>query len=131
MIGNLRDKELAVLGVDFDPEVLRVLRHRGVPVRYGDAEDMDFPENLPLAGARWMVSTLPQLESNLTLLKALPNQGYSGRIAVTSHDEAGVLKLLRAGADMFLNPYTNAADFAALQLAAELKLTVVSKVTGQ
>lgn len=118
LIKNLQDKGVAVLGVDFDPEVVRTLRHHGVPVRYGDAEDMDFPESLPLSGARWVVSTLPQLKLNLTLLRALGNCGYGGKAAVTAHDETDAHVLRRAGADMVLNPFSNAADFAALELAA-------------
>lgn len=118
LIKNLQNQGYAVLGVDFDPEVVRALRHHGVPVRYGDAEDMDFPESLPLSGARWVVSTLPQRELNLTLLRALDNHGYGGKMAVTAHDDTDAHALRRAGADMVLNPFTNAADFAALELAA-------------
>ncbi len=118
LIKSLHKRGYAVLGVDFDPEVVRRLRHQDIPVRYGDAEDMDFPESLPLSGTQWVVSTLPQRELNLTLLRAFSNHGYGGRMAVTAHDEADAHALRRAGADMVLNPFTNAADFAALELSA-------------
>ncbi len=117
LIKNLQDKGIAVLGVDFDPEVVRNLRHHGMAVRFGDAEDMDFPESLPLSGASWVVSTLPQLKLNLTLLHALSGQGYGGKVAVTAHDENDAHLLRKAGADLVLDPFSNAADFAVLELA--------------
>ncbi len=119
LIKNLQEKGVAVLGVDFDPEVVRALRHHGVPARFGDAEDLDFPESLPLSGARWVVCTLPQRELNLTLLRALSNHGYAGSIAVTAHNETDTHALRRAGASLVLNPFTNAADFAALELTSQ------------
>jgi len=120
LIKSLRDKNIAVLGVDFDPEMVRVFRRHGIPVRFGDAEDLDFPETLPLAGARWVVSTLPQRELNLTLLRALANHGYAGGIAVTAHGETDGRLLQNAGAHLILYPFMNAADFAALELAARI-----------
>ena len=120
LIKSLRDKNIAVLGVDFDPEMVRVFRRHGIPVRFGDAEDLDFPETLPLAGARWVVSTLPQRELNLTLLRALANHGYAGGIAVTAHGETDGHLLQSAGAHLILYPFMNAADFAALELAARI-----------
>ena len=117
LIGSLHDTGYAVLGVDFDPEVARTLRHRGIAVRYGDAEDLDFPESLPLAEANWVVSTLPQLQLNLTLLHALSQHHFSGKVAVTAHNENDAGQLRRAGADVVLDPFSNAADFAALALA--------------
>jgi len=121
LIGSLHDKGYAVLGVDFDPEVARTLRHRGIPVRYGDAEDLDFPESLPLAEANWVVSTLPQLQLNLTLLHALSQYHFSGKVAVTAHNENDAIQLRRAGADVVLDPFSNAADFAVLELTGSIR----------
>jgi hypothetical protein len=45
--------------VDFDPEAVRDWHRRGLPARFGDAEDPDFLESLPLPHTRWVVSTLP------------------------------------------------------------------------
>jgi hypothetical protein len=127
LIKSLMDKGIAVLGVDFDPEVVRILRHQGVPVHYGDAEDLDFPGSLPLNAACWVVSTLPQRELNLTLLRSLSSHGYAGGIAVTAHDETDGRFLQSAGAHIILFPFMNAADFAALELASRI---AADKQTG-
>ncbi|MDV7398004.1 NAD-binding protein, partial [Arthrospira platensis SPKY1] len=55
---GLQEAELQVLGVDFDPEVARGTRRKGLAVRYGDGTDTDFLESLPITGAAWIVSTL-------------------------------------------------------------------------
>lgn len=125
LIKNLMDNGIAVLGIDFDPEVVRSLRRQGVPVHYGDAEDLDFPASLPLNAASWVVSTLPQREMNLALLRGLSAHGYTGSIAVNAHHEADGLLLQSAGAHLILYPFMNAADFAALQLAGQLKPTEI------
>jgi Kef-type K+ transport system membrane component KefB len=79
---------LRVLGVDVDPEVVRDERGRRMEVRFGDAQDIDFVESLPLAGVPWVVSTLPDLESERALLHALETRGFEGSIAVVARDQA-------------------------------------------
>lgn len=116
---QLKKRGLAILGVDFDPENVRVMRRKGIPMRFGDAEDLDFPETLPLSNVRWVVSTLPQPEVNLTLLRALENVGYIGKVAVTAHNEPEGKILDHAGADRVLYPFIDAADFAAEIIAGE------------
>ena len=59
---GLKERGCRVLGVDFDPDLVRRLREAGHSVVYGDAEDPEFASTLPLASARWVVSSVPQLE---------------------------------------------------------------------
>jgi len=112
--------ETSVLGVDFDPETVAHCRQRGIPIRFGDAEDPTFPETLPLAGTRWVVSTLPQLDVNLGLLDALRRHGYRGRVAMTAHAPADILRLEHAGVDRVLQPFDDAAEFAARAIGQEM-----------
>jgi len=116
---RLKERGLAVLGVDFDPENVRTMRRKGIPMRFGDAEDLDFPGSLPLANVRWVVSTLPQPDVNLTLMRALDNQGYTGKVAVTAHNEPEGHILGKAGAHHVLYPFMDAAEFAAEVIAGE------------
>ncbi len=121
LLRRLTERGLRVLGVDFDPEVVRSLRHGGMQVRFGDAEDQEFPEHLPLASARFVVSTLPEAPVNLRLLHALRAHGFAGRVAVTAHGEADATRLQRAGASRILWPYRDAAEFAAEMIDGELQ----------
>ena len=116
----LQEQNLRMLGVDFDPEIVRICQRHGMKVRFGDAEDPAFPETLPLAGAHWVVSTLPQPELNLVLMDALRYHGFTGRLAMTAHNDRDAKRLTHAGADKVLFPFNDAADFAANIIANEM-----------
>lgn len=117
---RLAGSGLQVLGVDFDPEVLRHARSGACRVLFGDAEDDEFIAHLPLAEARWVVSTLRNEEVDRGLLDALRKHGFTGHIAVTAHNAAQGHRLLHAGADEILLPFHDAADFAARRIARDL-----------
>ena len=118
---NLRRRGKQVLGVDFDPQAVAECRAEGLPVRYGDAEDPDILEYLPLAGARWVVNAAPGREANLTLLRSLQGHGYRGKVVLTAHSAAEVQLFHEAGADKVLFPFADGAEQAvdALGGAAE------------
>jgi Kef-type K+ transport system membrane component KefB len=113
---ELSDRSLKVLGVDFDPDVLRRYRECDCAVVYGDAEDPDFAATLPLSHAGWVVSTVPQLAVNLALLQSLARHGFPGRIATTAHNAHSADELRRAGSDIVLLPFHDAAIEAADRL---------------
>ncbi len=117
---RLAEMGVGVLGVDFDPETVRRLRRQGLAVRFGDGQDPDFLESLPLADVPWVVSTLPDLESNRMLLHALAERGYGGEVAVVARDEAQGTALKRAGAPTVLYPFRDAVDFTVEHLTALL-----------
>jgi len=123
LLEQLRAAGVKAIGVDFDPEAVRELRRRHLPVRFGDGEDPDFVETLPLAQARWVITTFPQWESNRALLHALQAAHFKGRIAGAVRDAAHGRALAAAGVQRILNPFDDAADHAAQSLAATLRET--------
>ncbi|MDZ7857728.1 cation:proton antiporter family protein [Sphaerotilus sp.] len=118
---QLRAEGVAVIGVDFDPEAVRALQARGLPVVFGDGEDPDFLESLPLRQTRWVITTFPQWESNRALLHALQVAHYHGRIVAAVRDAAHGHALAEAGVDQILNPFDDAADHAAARLARDIR----------
>jgi Kef-type K+ transport system membrane component KefB len=112
IIRLLCEQGTETLGVDFDPEAMREWGRREVPVVYGDAEDPELAEALPLERARWVVSTVPRREAGLILLEGLGRRGFGGRVAVTAHDDEDAEALRAAGAAVVLRPYMDAADDA-------------------
>ena len=110
----------SVLGVDFSPVAVRNARQQGFDVVYGDATDPEFLAHLPLHDADWVVSAVPEHDTGLThddprrsLLRALKDLGFRGRIGVAAHHEATADLLREAGADLVLMPYADAAAQAA------------------
>lgn len=127
---GLRQNGVSVLGVDFDPDLVRNWQRNGHAACYGDANDTHFPETLPLAGVKWVISALPPPRETVTegnlqvaLIQALRDHEYRGKIAVTAHTPSAVSALKRAGADLVLLPFHDAAASAvnALISAVERK----------
>ena len=114
---NLISRGKKVLAVDFDPQVVAA-GTEACPVCYGDAEDPELLGHLPLRRARWVVNAIPGAEANLTLLKALRDQGYSGKVVLTAHNQREADSYRQAGADKVLWPFVDAAEQAVDYLSA-------------
>ncbi len=121
LLSQLQGHGIRALGVDFDPEAVRALRRQGLAVRFGDGENPDFLETLAMRDVPWVVTTLPQWESNRAFLHALRGAGFRGRVAGVARDEAHAAALGRVGVERVLHLFNDAADNAARMLAAELK----------
>jgi Kef-type K+ transport system membrane component KefB len=113
---KLHEDGLRVLGVDFDPETVDTLRPRGLDLRFGDSQDHDFLDSLPLERACWIISTLPDLHSNRQLLRALAQRDLSGEVAIVARDDAQGAALKQAGAPVVLYPMRNPVDHVAGQI---------------
>ncbi|MFP5451684.1 MAG: cation:proton antiporter [Thermoleophilia bacterium] len=109
---GLRDGGQRVLGVDFDPRALEGAAGAGLSTLYGDAQDPELPESLPLAGVHTVVSTLRLHDADRALLHALRQHGFEGRVALTAQAPGERSSLDRAGADVILEPFRDAADAA-------------------
>ncbi|MGF1545928.1 MAG: cation:proton antiporter [Thiotrichales bacterium] len=117
LLEQLRAQAVPVIGVDFDPEAIRTLRRRRLPVYFGDGEDPAFLESLPLARVEWVVTTLPEWVHNRALLHALNEIGYTGKIAGVVRDDAHESELRTAGVERVISLFNDAADHAAADLA--------------
>ena len=107
------ERGVDVLAVDFDPEVIRLARRQGLRVHYGDLENRDFLAELDLDRVRWVVSTVPDMKTNVGLIQALRERGFAGALAVAAHSEKEEAILAGMGVDKVLFPHRDAADYAA------------------
>jgi len=106
---ELRQRGHRVLGVDFDPGLVRQHEGDGYAVRYGDAEDPEFLAALPLGQVQWVFSSLREMPVTLALLHGLRQHGYKGCVAVTAHTTSDAELLKQEGASRVLIPYADAA----------------------
>lgn len=116
---RLQRRGIPVLGVDFNPQAVQRWRDLGLEARFGDATDPEFLAELPLQRARWVVSTVPQHVTGLTvedarktLIQLLRTAGFQGAVAVTSHGAKETSDMLGSGANLVLEPFQDAADRA-------------------
>ena len=110
MLQQFRAAGLTALGVDFDPEVVGTMRSRGLPVCFGDSQDPNFIAMLPLQRARWLISTLPDLESNRALLHSLKDHSFAGEVAIVARDDQQGAMLEQAGVPNVLYTFRDAID---------------------
>ncbi len=110
---TLHERGKRVVGIDFDPEALARAREQQVPVLYGDAEDPELFEHLPLDKTRWVVDATGQVESGITLLHVLQARGFAGRVALTARTPEDQARLQGVGADLVLCPFMEAGEQAA------------------
>jgi len=122
----LRGAGWRVLGVDFDPVAVRHARANGFDVVFGDATDPEFLAHLPMGGARWAVLAVPEHDTGVShddprrsLIAALRDRGFAGRIAVAAHREATAERLVAVGADLVLMPFRDAATRAAALVSGD------------
>lgn len=118
---ELRNAGRSVLGVDFNPVAVRHARQLGFDVVFGDATDPEFLAHLPLGGTAWAISAVPEHDTGIThddprrtLIHSLKELDFRGEIAVAAHSDKMVDVLERAGADLVLMPYRDAAARAAV-----------------
>jgi Kef-type K+ transport system membrane component KefB/Trk K+ transport system NAD-binding subunit len=109
---QLLNRKKNILGVDFDPAVLEKWRSRNVFVLYGDMEDPDILEQLPLGKAQWVVSTVRNRDLNVAFLNELHVKGYRGKMALTAINEEEAKCYEKAGAHVVFRPYKDAAEQA-------------------
>jgi Kef-type K+ transport system membrane component KefB len=115
----------SVLGVDFDPEALRLWRARGHPGVFGDATDPEFAGHLPLAQARAVISAVPRVagpltdaDAQLALLHGLRSARFGGEVVLSVDSEGASEALRERGATILLQPFHDAAEFAVERIEA-------------
>lgn len=118
---QLQEAGIRVLGVDFDPERVGELRDQGLAVHYGDGQESGFLDELPLKSAKWVVSTLPDVESNLAFLNALKEHRFCGDVAFVARDDTHGLALKQAGAPTVLYPMRDAVDYTVEHFVALIR----------
>lgn len=98
-----------VLAVEYDPHAVKTNNRDGVTAMFGSAEDVDLLGALPLNRARYVISAIPILQTNLALLHGLRHHRFQGTIALTAHTRHDAAQLRAAGVHTVLEPFSAAA----------------------
>lgn len=105
-----------VVGIDFNPDLIRPSITHAFHVQYGDIENPDFISHLDLEHIKWIVCTVRDLNLSLLVIKTLKELGYKGKVAVSCHCEAEYEDLKRYEPDEILIPYRDAAHQAVIKV---------------
>lgn len=125
LVRHLAEAGQRVLVVDWDPygrlDLADPVLRDQVTMRFGDADDPEYPGTLPVTEAGWVVSTIARPDTSRALAHALRRWG-TPRIAVTalslSDAEALTADIDSGLVDLVLQPFDDAADDAIAALTA-------------
>jgi Kef-type K+ transport system membrane component KefB len=104
ILDALEDEKHQVVVVDFDPNVIRKLKDKKVHRLFGDISDLDIQEKAKLDSAKVVISTIPDLEDNLLLLKLLNRENRKAKVVMMAMDGRDAKRLYKDGADYVVLP---------------------------
>lgn len=119
---GLQETGLNVLAIDFDPENYKKQQRKGLNIRYGDGTESDFIDSLPIKNTQWIVSTLPDITTNQSLMHALKENHYHGKTAIVAREEIDKPMLNKLGATIVLYPINDAVEYAVTSLTTEISV---------
>jgi len=105
VLKGLHQLNKKVLVVDYDPEVIAKMEAAGIPALYGDVGDAEVIERMDLKNKKMLISTVPDKQDNILLLKKLKEKKPSAIAIVTGGSIEDALELYKAGADYVLMPH--------------------------
>ncbi|MCB9798771.1 cation:proton antiporter [Candidatus Nomurabacteria bacterium] len=102
---TLAEKKVSFAVVDFDPQVISKLRHRGIAAIFGDAADVEFLETLPLEKSKMIISTLPEYDDQETMVRHVRSKSDKPLIVTNLYDLEHMEELYEAGANYVMMPH--------------------------
>ncbi len=101
------------LVVDFNPETIKMLKERGIQCVYGDADDIEFLEEIRVSKAEIIISTIPDQETNILIIEKVRATNKKAVIIVTAQQIEEALENYKKGADYVILPHFLGGKYAA------------------
>src|SRR3989344_2009597 len=105
ILDSLEKMNKTVLVIDYDPDVIINLAKDGHECKYGDADDVEMLNELDLSRTKMVISTIPNLETNMLILKRLARARKKITAIMVSHQLDDSMKLYDAGATYVIMPH--------------------------
>jgi len=96
----------SIVVVDFDPSIVKKLEERkNVHKLFGDIGDLDIQQKAKLETASLVISTIPDVEDNILLLRALRHENRKAKVVVMAFDKLEAKILYKEHADYVVLPH--------------------------
>lgn len=115
ILANLPVEEALV--IDFDPELIQHLKHKGYKTLFGDISDPEIFEAARFPQAELVISTSPDIEDNVLLLEKLRKLKRSPLVILRAETEREAEVLYKQGADYVLLPHFTSGYYIGLTLS--------------
>ena len=103
LVKSFEKEKKSYIIIDYNPKTIIDLARNGVNCVYGDANDIELLDELNLDKAKIIISTIPSVETNLTILNRIKNKNVS--FIPTSHFIPDSEILYEEGADYVIMPH--------------------------
>ncbi len=101
----LSEKNVSFAVVDYNPDSISKLKHRGIPAFFGDAADVEFLDGLPLEKAKMVVSTIPEADDQKTLIQHIRRENKKAIIVANLYHNTHLDDLYEEGANYVMMPH--------------------------
>lgn len=101
------------LVVDYNPDVVKSLKAKGVNAIYADVGDSDFLESLSLTKNSVVVSTIPDRDANELIIDILKRDKMKPILVLTGRQISDAFYLYGAGADYVILPHFLGGEYTA------------------
>jgi Kef-type K+ transport system membrane component KefB/Trk K+ transport system NAD-binding subunit len=99
--------------IDFNPDRVKKLVSKNINCIYGDVSNLELMEEIDMDAVELIVSTIPDKEVNMGLLRKFKNHKSKTKIIVTSRNTTDTLELYEAGADYVILPHFLGGEYVA------------------
>jgi Kef-type K+ transport system membrane component KefB len=111
-VTSLERLGLDFIVVDFNPDSIKQLEANEIPCKYGDANDPEFLAELDLKGLKYIITTIPDFETNMFLLRTVRAVNKRAITVMLSHNREDTLALYAEGASYVIMPHYLGAQYA-------------------
>lgn len=105
ILDALEDAGNSVVVIDFNPSIIKKLENKKIHRLFGDIADLEIQEKAKLHSARLVISTIPDIEDNILLVKGLNRDNKKAKVLVMALDSSDAKILYREGADYVVLPH--------------------------
>jgi len=104
VLKSLKKIKANYIVVDYNPDTILDLTKEGIPCKYGDSNDSELLNDLPLNKTKMIVSTIPNYDTNYMVITKTRAKNKSAIIIVVSYHAQEAVKLYEAGATYVVIP---------------------------
>lgn len=109
----LSDIDEKYLVVDFNPHSIHRMQDLEISHLFGDAGDIEFLEQLPTTKPKLIISTIPDVSTNMLIIKHMLSRNPKAIVIPIAHTIAEAAELYSAGASYVIMPHYLGAEYAA------------------
>jgi len=116
ILNSIKNTGKNYLVIDYNPEIIIDLAKKGYDCRYGDASDTELLNELNFSKSKMLVSTIPDVDINILLLKRCKKVNKHAIMIFVSHSIEEAIRLYDEGASYVIMPHFLGGHHASIMI---------------